>query len=193
MSRLWWAAVGAFLVAAAAAGSIAVLFSDFDARGWRVLASSVAALLCGSIGIAGLSLLERPPFRIAAVALPALAATAFFVFLVAIWRDEVSETLGKWAATGVVAVIAGLMLATISLLVRTTSPASWALYAAFAICLAVTVVLGIRAIWDLDDPGRGFVVAFLLVTLTYLLMPVVQRLERKEASPGRVDVPPSEP
>ena len=182
------AALGALV--ALACGALAALtvlarggeLTDTD---WRLIASIVAVLYCGSGVVAAAAVRGFRAFA----ALPALGAAAL---LVAIWNDGWSdwELVGKVVLTALVVALAVLLLASLRLLTVFTRRTVWAFYAAVSALIALTALVALVLLWSWNpgffDGGPGENVAnvaqrvlialFALSVAGYLATPLLARV-----------------
>jgi hypothetical protein len=176
--RVAWLGAAAILVAAALVALAAILKGDFSDTDGRILGSLAAVLYTGGALFAGLATVDRGRPTIG-WALSGSAVVSFVVLLASIWEatDE-----WEWGLTVIVALLAGLMLATALLLARTRTALSLASVAGVLAGLAAAST--IAAIWA-DDSGDGWAktitALWILGILAYVLVPVVERFGRAGA------------
>jgi MFS family permease len=177
LARIFWIGAAATLFAAALVALVAVLRGDFSDNDARILGTLASVLFAGSTAVAGLALVERGGRILGWVAVVA-AVPALGALLYAIWEivfDGDSEAW-RWGWLGALTLVAALIAVTSRLLAR--SPALQRLaYAAGALAGAAAAST-VGAIWS-EDPdeayGRAIAVLWILTTLCYLLVPVLQR------------------
>jgi hypothetical protein len=168
----------AILVAAALVALVAVLRGDFSETDGRILGTLAAALLAGSTLVAGLALVERDG-RILGWSAVAVSVPAFAALVYAIWDFvfEGDDDSWRWGWLGALALVAALIAVTARLLAGASQSTRLARVAGMLAAIAATV--SVVAIWS-DDPGdtigRVIAVTWILTGLSFLLVPVLQRL-----------------
>jgi hypothetical protein len=186
------AAAALVLVAAVGIVSVAGRSGFFRREDWQVLATLLAAFLCGACATAGLRLLERrraDPLGWLAVA---VAAASAVVFPVGIWWLDGwvkhSEALGKVVSTALVLLITTLVLASLRLIRPPRSRLAFGFVTAAVLCAVGIDALALAKIWSLSrsdtasatgSAGARVMLALGIVgVLAFLLTPLADRLEQ---------------
>lgn len=170
--RLFWMGAAALLVVAALVALAALLRGRFTETDGRILLTLGALFLAGSVGIAGIALVERRALAWLGRATVGSAPVWFALMATAIW----SESLEKWAGTAVVLLVAELVLTTNVLMLRDRRFRP--LVAATAVALGLTTSLFLVVVWtETDSSGlaRAVGTSAILTGLGYFLTPVLQR------------------
>ena len=171
---------------------MALLRGEFTETDGKILGTLGAAFLAGSSSLAGLALIDRRDLVALGWAVAATGGIGFVVLTWQVWHEFSSE---NWSLDTVVAVVAGLMLATSRLLYRRFE---W-LYWTSAGLTAVTAVLFVWAIHvqpDGDNWGKALGTLGILTVLAWFLVPVLGRSSAATPAaervvgrgPGRVEV-----
>lgn len=179
--RVTWLGAAAILVVAALVALAAILRGDFSETDGRILGTLGLVLYTGGALFAGLAVVERGR-PIVGWSLVAGAPICFLLVLPAIWSvlDESGDyDMWRWAWTGVLALVAGSVLATALLLGHTQAAQLLALVTGAVAGIATT--LSIAAVWtesDADGWIQAIAALWILTVLGYVLVPVVDRFGR---------------
>jgi hypothetical protein len=178
--RVAWLGAAAILVAAALVALAAVLRGDFSDTDGRILGTLAAVLYCGGALFAGLSTVDRGrPWIGWAVA--GFAPVCFVTLTIAMWEIvfEGDDDPWRWGWSAVLALLAGIMVATALLLAHAAAAVRLA-YAAGA-GAGLAALLSITAIWHDDEADswiKTIAALWILSVLAYVLVPVTDRFTR---------------
>ena len=139
------------------------------------------ALASAAAVLAGLELVGRRKHVALGVVVAASAPAEAAVLLAANWREHVSEPYASGLVTATVFLLAGLVVATLALLVREGSRTGRAGFVAVSSTTAAATVLSLVVTWSRSLPGEALTALLSLVFVTLLLYaatPVAQRLSR---------------
>lgn len=187
LRRAFWLGAGVLVVAGAIVALAAVVQGRFGETDGEILATLLVLLLCGSVALAALALVERGhALPVAYICLVGAPVAAFLLLgSVWTWQDEQSSRWGAPAFTAFLLTLAALLVTTLRLLlteprlVRTLWPAVVvAAPAAAGIAAGLAVTNGGH-----DTLGRTAGALAILAGAGYLLGPILQRVMR-ERSPG---------
>jgi len=185
--RTAWLGAAAILVVAALVALAAVLRGDFSETDGRILGTLALVLYAGGALFVGLSVVERGR-AVVGWSLAGGAPICFLLALPAIWSvfdESDSDKLWEWAWSGVLALLAGLLLGSAMLLARTNGSQLLALATGTIAALATT--LSIAAIWkgtESDVWLQAIAALWILAVLCFALVPVVDRFGRSGSASG---------
>jgi hypothetical protein len=171
MGRLFAISAATLLGVAALVSIVALLRGDFTETDWKILGTLGAALLAGSSSLAGLALIDRRDL----VPLGwAVAATGGIGFVVLTWQVWNEFTFEDWWLYAVIAVVAGLMLATARLLYRRFEWLYWT-SATLTVVTAAACSWAIEVQLDSDNGAKALGALGILTVLAWFLVPVLGR------------------
>jgi hypothetical protein len=181
--RIFWLGAAALLVAAALVAIVALLRGELTETDGHILATLGALLLTGTLGIAGLALVDSNRFANVGWVAAAAAPVEFAILTYWIWSGFEGDNLSRVGITTLLVIVGQLAITTQLLLLsgRRLLPLV-ALTAAL-----VTAAIGgtIAAIWtEPDDTAWAKVLAalWILAGLGWCLLPVLQRFTAAGAS-----------
>jgi len=188
--RLFWIGAAALLGVAALISIIALLRGEFTETDGKILGTLGAAFLAGSSSLAGLALIDRRDLVPLGWAVAAAGGIGFVILTWQVWNEFDSE---NWSLDTVVAVVAGLMLATSRLLYRRFEWLYWT-SAGLTVVTAVVYIWAIHADPDGDNWGKTLGTLGILTVLAWFLVPVIGHTSAATTErvvgrgPGRVEV-----
>jgi hypothetical protein len=196
LRRLFWIGAATLLGVAALTGIAAILRGDFNDTDARIVGTSFSLLIGGSSGVLGIALGERRHLEPLGVLIAVAASIETILFLVAIWSNSDSSTLGRWVGTAGVLLLAQLLLTGQALILRGSSPLLLSLTgAAVVIASAITI----SAFWNEnvgDARGKAIAVFWILAIVGFLATPIVNKLSQeasledaRQDRPGAVEIP----
>lgn len=194
------------LVAAAGIASVFDRAGFFRRTDWQILATLLAAFLCGLCATAAIRLLEQRVVDPLGWLAAAVAPLSFGLFIVGTWWTggwtRHGELLGKLVATAFVILLATLVLASLRLVGRHRRGPALVLFVVAALCAAGVDGLALAKIWSVDatdgDTGtvtgttgaRVMLILAIVGVLAYLLTPLVERIELLRPRGRRAEAPP---
>lgn len=195
---LAWALVAALCVAALTAIG-AILSGDLGDTDVLVIVSSVGFAVFSATAASGAALRvgDSQGLRALGLATIAISAAAFLLLLLALWADGGGE--GRWRlfASVALAAFAGSHVSIVSRGLRAWDSLAVQVLAHTSIALALgDALLGILAtsgaVEEVDEgPAQLMAVLVILLVLTTALPPILRRLQRRVAAPGRSGDPPA--
>ena len=193
LRRIFWIGAAAILIAAALVALAAVVQGDFSNTDGRILVTLAAILYTGGAALAGLALVDRGPARPLGWLLTAVAPVCLALIAWAVWSFAFdgggNETADKLAWSAVLALLVGLIATTGLLLARRRALVGLA--AASGGLAAAAASLSIAGIWtepDSDASTKALAVLWILATLAYFLVPILQRFSAVGAEETAVRV-----
>jgi len=174
LRRVFWIGAATILVLAALIAIGAIVAGGFSSTDGKILASLGSVLLAGATAFAGLALVEGRTAPALGQASVAVGAVGLAILLTAIWSE--SDTLGRWAGTTSVTLVALLLATTNRLLLRL--PSLTPVWGATLGAISIATLLTVAAIWSkASSSGLGKTIAafWILSVLGWLLVPVLQR------------------
>lgn len=195
LRRVALQALVAGLVIAAAAAIVALLRGSIDETELRVILTSVALSVFGSLAAVAAATGDS---RSAAIrrfgrAASALAVVSFLLFLPAVWTDRADEAL--WRAWGCASILAVAGTHT-ALVLRSRQPTdgngiAWIASASVVLGAAdaLAALAPVSGVVDDVDEGlaRLFAVGLVLLVLTTILPPLLRRVQRSSAEQAPAD------
>jgi hypothetical protein len=159
-------------------GLSAALLRDVDFTNLRIVATAGAALLAGGAAYAAVALRSRVRSTTFPSLLLVAAPVAFALVADDIWGGSFTAQSARWAQTALVVLVAGMLAATLRLLVRFERPVVGLIYVGFVLCDAAASVVALQAVWGSpqQDDARLFTAFAVLTVFAYLLAPAVDRL-----------------
>jgi hypothetical protein len=185
--RAIWVGAALAVLAAALAAIVTVLSGDFGDNDGRAVLSLAAVLLCGSVAIAALHLLDGRLPLLGAILLVA-AAVELVLFQLGIWKAEFGDGSAndyiKLVPITLAWAIATVLVATLPLIAvdRRLVLAAAPVVGALAL---VGATLATAMIWRESDSeawGKTLAVIAILMVAGYLLTPLAERLTRPQRS-----------
>jgi uncharacterized membrane protein HdeD (DUF308 family) len=164
-------------------GLTAALLRDVDFTNLKIVATAGAALLAGGAAYASVALRSRVRSTTFPSLLLGAAPIAFALVAYDIWGGSFTAQSSQWAQTAIVVLVAGVLTATLRLLVRFERPLVGLIYVGFVVCAAATSGVALRAIWGSpqQDDARLFTAFAVLTVFAYLLAPAIDRLLEEPA------------
>jgi peptidoglycan/LPS O-acetylase OafA/YrhL len=190
MRRLFWIGAATLLGIAALVSIVALLRGEFTETDWKILGTLGAAFLAGSSALAGLALIDRRDLVPLGWLVAAAGGISFVILTWQVWSEFSSE---RWSLDTLVAVVAGLMVATARLLYRRFEWLYWT-SATLTVLTAAVYVWAIHADPDGDNWGKALGTLGILTVLAWFLVPVLGRTSTRSPErvvgrgPGRVEV-----
>ncbi len=182
LARIFWLGAAALLVVVALVAIVALLRGELTETDGEILATLGALFLAGAAGLAGLALVDSDRYAAIGWTSAALAPIEFGILTYWIWSGLSGETLQKIGLTTLLVVIGQLGIVTQLLLLVGRRLLPLVVVTAALLTTAVTGTL--VAIWtEPDDTSWAKVLAVLwiLATLCWLLLPVLQRYSQAGA------------
>lgn len=190
LRRLFWIGAAGLLGLAALISIVAILRGEFTETDGKILGTLGAAFLAGSSALAGLALIDRRDLMTLGWAVVTAGGAGFVILTWQVWSEFTSES---WSLDTIVAVVAGLMLATARLLYRRFEWLYWT-SAALTVVTAGVYIWAIHADPDGDNWGKALGTIGILTVLAWFLVPVLGRTSGGTSDrvvgrgPGRVEV-----
>jgi hypothetical protein len=197
LQRLFWIGAATLLGAAALTAIAAILKGNFSETDAKIVGTSFSLLVGGTSGVLGVALGERRHLEQLGLLVAVAASLETVLFLVAIWSNSDSETLGRWVGTAGVLLLAQLLLTGQALVLRGSSPRLLSFTgAAVVIASAITI----SAFWA-DNVGelrgKSIAVFWILAIVGFLATPIVNKLSRqapledaRQDQPSAIEIPP---
>lgn len=179
LQRLFWIGAATLLGAAALTAIAAILKGDFSETDARIVGTSFSLLFGGSSGVLGVALGECRHLEQLGLLVAVAASIETVLFLVAIWSNSDSETLGRWVGTAGVLLLAQLLLTGQALVLRGSSPLLLSLTGA-AVVIASAITISVFWNEDVSDTrGKVIAVFWILSIAGFLATPIVNRLSQQ--------------
>jgi len=180
LARIFWIGAAAILVVAALVAIASIIRGDFSETDGRILVTLAALLYTGGAALAGLALVDRGTARALGWTVAAAAPVCLALVIWAVWTfvgdGGGNEDANKLAWSSVLALLSGLIATTGLLLARRAALVRLATAAGALAALAAA--LSIAGIWtepDSDAFVKALAVLWILATLAYFLVPILQR------------------
>ena len=179
LQRSFWIGAAALLGAAALTAIAAILRGDFSETDAKIVGTSFSLLLGGSSGLLGIALGGRRQLALLGQLVAAAASLETVLLLIAIWNGFNDETLGRWAGTALILLLAQLLLTGQALILRRDSPLLLSLTGAAVVFASATTI---SAFWSEnagDTRGKAIAVFWILSIAGFLATPIVNRLSQR--------------
>jgi hypothetical protein len=186
--RAVWVVAAAAILAAAVAAIVTVVSGPPGNDDVKTVYSLVAVFLCAGATVGGLHLVERPRLRLLGVIVLVIAAGAFTLLELGIWKsvifDGESSEYAKLIPIGFAWGIAAVVLATLPL-VAVQPRIFFIAVPLVGACALVGATIATVMVWrEVDSTGWGKTLAVVAIIMIagYLLTPLAERLTRSHPS-----------
>jgi hypothetical protein len=180
LSRIFWIGAAAILVVAALVALGAVLRGDFSDTDGRILVTLAVLLYTGGAAISGLGLVDRGVARPLGWTVVGAAPICLALVLWGIWSITFdgggNHDASRAAWSAVLVLLVGLLASTGLLLARRRALVVLAVVA--DVLAALAAALSVAGIWtepDSDNYVKVVAALWILASLCYFLVPVLQR------------------
>ena len=182
--RAVWVVTAAAILAAAVTAIVTVVRGAPGNDDVKTVYSLVAVFLCGGAAVGGLHLVDRPRLRLLGAIVLFVAAGAFALLELGIWKavmfDGESSDYAKLLPIGFAWGIAAVVLATLPLVAAQPRIFFIAVPLVGACALVGATIATVMAWREVDSTGWGKTLAVLAIVMIagYLLTPLAERLTR---------------
>ena len=179
LRRVFWFGAAVVVAIGALVALVAVVRGHFSETDGRILLSLFALLLCGSLALAGLALVDRGQTQQVGWTSVAVAPVGGFLMLAEIWswEDESTSRWGKPSSTALLCVLALLLVTTLRLLLADERLVR-SVWLVALVCAPTAAGIGAVLIWTNGGHGNlgRFAAALAIVAgACYLIGPIAQR------------------